>query len=262
MLVLLDPARRPVIGHRGDRAHAPENTLESLRQALAKGVDALEFDLHLSRDGVPVLMHDPTLDRTTDGRGAVSARTLAELHALDAGACFTPDGGRTFPWRGRGVRIPTLEEALADAPTLPLIIELKTVEVARPALEILRRTGDTGRVLIGSFLDDALRPFQDVGIPVSAASAELTRLYLPAVFGRRLSRQALPFQAMCIPRFHRRILPVPVRRYAAMMRAAGGATHVWTVNDPIVARRLWAKGVNGIISDDPAAILAARGGAA
>lgn len=259
MFLLVDPARRPVIGHRGDRAHAPENTLESLRQAVGKGVDALEFDLHLSRDGVPVLMHDPTLERTTDGSGEVALRSVQELQARDAGARYTADGGRSFPWRGRGVRIPTLEAALAAIPDLPLIIELKTTAVAGPALEVLRRTGNLGRVLIGSFIDAALRPFQDIGVPVSASSEALTGLYLPALFGQ--TPFPLPFQAMCIPRFQK-ILPLPVQGYAAMMRAAGGATHVWTVNDPRIARRLWVKGVNGIISDDPAAILAARGGAA
>ncbi len=257
MHVLLDPARRPVIGHRGDRAHAPENTLESLRQAVAKGVDALEFDLHLSRDGVPVLIHDPTLDRTTDGRGAVRARTVAELRRLDAGARFAR--GPERPWAGRGVRIPTLEEALAAAPGLPLIIELKSVEVARPALEIIQRTANAARVLIGSFIDEALLPFGEAGIPISAPSGALSRLYLPALFGRR--PHPLPFQSMCIPRYHR-VLPLPVRAFAAMMRASGGTTHVWTVNDPAVATRLWAVGVQGIISDDPGAILAVRGGAA
>jgi glycerophosphoryl diester phosphodiesterase len=259
MLVLLDPARRPVIAHRGDRAHAPENTLESLRQALAKGVDALEFDVHLSRDGVPVLIHDPTLDRTTDGRGAVDQRSVAELKTLDAGARFTADGGKSFPWRNRGVRIPTLEEALGAVPDIPLIIEMKTLTVARAALDVLQRTRNAARVLIGSFLDESLRPFQELGIPVSAASTLLSRLYLPALLGQR--RSPLPVQAMCIPRFHNS-LPLPVRGFAAMMRAAGGTTHIWTVNDPAVATSLWAKGVNGIITDDPAAILAVRGGAA
>ena len=259
MFVLLDPGRRPVIGHRGDRAHAPENTIASLRQAVAKGADALEFDLHLSKDGVPVLMHDPTLDRTTDARGAVRDRTVAELQQADAGARCVPVGGSGFPWRGQGVRIPTLEETLDAIPDLPLIIEMKSVEVARPALEVLQRTRNAGRVLIGSYLDPALVPFQEVGIPVSAPSGILSRLYLPALLRRRPS--PLPFQAMCLPRSHRS-LPLPLRGFAAMMRASGGATHIWTVNDPAVATRLWVAGVNGIISDDPAAILAVRGSGA
>jgi len=248
-----------VIGHRGNRAHAPENTVESLRQAVACGADALEFDLHLSRDGVPVVIHDPTLDRTTDATGPVRARTAAELARVDAGARFTADGGRTFPYRGQGIGVPTLEEALTAHGDQPLIIEMKTLEVARPALAILERHGVTRRVLIGSFIDEALLPFSDAGLPTCGAPLALARLYLPALFGAQPSD--LPYASMCIPRFHRG-LPVPVRQYARVMRALGRTVHVWTVNEPRVAQRLWAKGVSGIISDDPAAILAARGSAA
>jgi glycerophosphoryl diester phosphodiesterase len=258
MSVLLDPARRLVIGHRGNRAHAPENTVESFRQAIALGVDAVEFDVHLSADGKPVVMHDPTVDRTTDGTGTIASRTLAELKRLDAGARFTQDGGRSFPWRGRGLTVPTLEEALAATASVPVIIEMKTEAVARPALEVLQRTGEkmAARALIGSFIDDALEPFRAAGLPVGAASHALARLYLPAVLGAQ--PRSLPFDAMCIPRFHKG-LPLPVRRFARIMRALGGTTHVWTVNDAFVARRLWQAGINGMISDDPAVILAARG---
>ena len=84
-MILLDPDARPVIGHRGNRAHAPENTLESFREAVTLGVDAVEFDLRVSRDDALVVMHDQTLDRTTDGSGSVAMRTVAELRSLDAG---------------------------------------------------------------------------------------------------------------------------------------------------------------------------------
>jgi glycerophosphoryl diester phosphodiesterase len=254
-VLLLDPTRRPVIGHRGNRAYAPENTLRALTDAAALGVDAVEFDVHLSRDGVPVVLHDPTLDRTTDARGPVRERSVAELARVDAGARFSPDGGRSFPFRGAGIHVPTLEEVLGALSDLPLIIELKTVEVARPALDLLRRTGQLGRVLIGSFLDEALLPFRAAGVPVSAGSSTLARRYVPALLGHRPA--ALPFQALCIPRYHR-ILPLPVGAFAAMMRDAGGPTHVWTVNEPAQARRLWRLGVAGIISDDPGLILRTR----
>ena len=134
-MILLDPRARPVVGHRGNRAHAPENTLESMRQAVALGVDAVEFDLRVSRDGTLVVIHDETLDRTTDGSGPVALRTVAELKGLDAGARFTPDAGRTFPWRGRGVGLSTFDEMIESLPReLPCIIELKTPA----ATELLR----------------------------------------------------------------------------------------------------------------------------
>jgi len=125
-MILLDPQAKLVIGHRGNRAHAPENTLESLREAVTLGVDAVEFDLRVSRDGVLVVMHDPMLDRTTNGSGPVALRTVAELRSLDAGARFTRDEGRTFPWRGRGATVSTFDEVIESLPReLPCIIELK-----------------------------------------------------------------------------------------------------------------------------------------
>src|SRR5664279_6406052 len=122
VLILLDPHAKLVIGHRGNRAHAPENTLESLREAVALGVDAVEFDLRVSRDGALVVMHDETLDRTTNGSGPVALRTVAELGSLDAGARFTRDAGHTFPWRGRGATVSTFEEVIESLPReLPCI---------------------------------------------------------------------------------------------------------------------------------------------
>ena len=97
---LLDLSARPVIAHRGASAYAPENTLPAFELAVQQGADAFELDVRLTRDGAPVVIHDDTLERTTDLTGPVRARTLAELRAADAGHWFTPDGGRTMPFRG------------------------------------------------------------------------------------------------------------------------------------------------------------------
>ena len=97
--ILLDTSARPVIGHRGNRAHAPENTLESFAQAVAAGADAIEFDVRISLDGVPVVIHDPSVLRTTLAAGEIASMTFAELRELDTGAYFTPDSGATFPYR-------------------------------------------------------------------------------------------------------------------------------------------------------------------
>jgi len=115
-MILLDPLARPVIGHRGDRAHAPESTLASFRQAVALGVDAIEFDLRVSRDGVLMVFHDGMLERTTDATGALADRTAAELGRVDAGANFTRDGGRSFPWRGRGATVSTFDAIVESLP--------------------------------------------------------------------------------------------------------------------------------------------------
>ena len=109
-----------VIGHRGAAAYAPENTLPSFEHAVEVGADGVELDLHCTADGHLVVIHDDTLERTTDGSGAVEERTLEELRGFDAGYRFTPDRGETFPFRGRGVRIPTFEEVLAAVGGLPV----------------------------------------------------------------------------------------------------------------------------------------------
>lgn len=254
-VLLLDPSRRLVIGHRGARAVRPENTLQSLQHAVALGVDALEFDLHLAKDGVPVLHHDATLDRCTDASGPVRARTSLELGRISASHRFTPDGGRSYPFREARFAVPTLWEALEACPDIPLIIELKSVEVAEPALAVLRETGNLGRVLVGSFLDAALIPFRRAGVPFSPGAGTLKAKYAAGLL--RAKPKALPFQALCIPRFHY-VIPLPVTGFATMMRAAGGPTHVWTINDPARAAQLWRAGINGIITDDPALMLRTR----
>lgn len=254
-VILLDPTQRLVIGHRGASGVRPENTLPALVHAAELGVDALEFDLRLSKDGVPVVHHDATLERTTDGTGALRDLSSAELGRLSASHHFTLDGGRSFPFRDARFPIPTLRDVLEACPSLPFIIELKSVEVAEPALKVLRETGNLHRVLIGSFLDDALTAFTRAGVPVSPGTRTLMRLYAGAALGARPAR--LPFQALCIPRFHR-FVPLPVKGFARMMRGVGGATHVWPINDPARATQLWRAGINGIISDDPALMLRTR----
>jgi glycerophosphoryl diester phosphodiesterase len=257
-VILLDPQARPVVGHRGNRAHAPENTLPSFAEAVALGVDALEFDLHVSRDGVPMVFHDPTLDRTTDATGPVAARTAAELQRLDAGAQFTTDGGRTRPWRGRGATIPSFDQLVESVPrTLPLIVELKTPAAAAPLREAIRRHRIGHRVIVAGFDPAATRPLRGAGFALGASRPDVAALLLPALLRR--DPGPLPYQALCIPpRWHG--LPLPVAALARAIGRRGGCTHVWTVNDPAQARALWRAGVHGIISDDPGAILAARAG--
>jgi glycerophosphoryl diester phosphodiesterase len=253
---LLDPTARPVVGHRGNAAHAPENTLESFRQAVASGVDAIEFDVRLSGDGHVVVIHDATVDRTTDGTGRVSHSSLDALRRVDAGARFTPDGGKTFPYRRQGLTIPTFAEVLSAFPTLPLLIEIKSADAALPTRQLIEAHGAERRCVVASFHDDVTPTFAGSGIALGASTSDVRRLYLPALFGARRSR--VPFDTVCIPTRHRR-LPLPIRGLVRMLEPAKVNVHIWTVNDPGKARRLWKKGVRAIISDDPAAIIRERG---
>ena len=255
-MLLLDLSARPVIGHRGNRAHVPENTLESLLSAVAVGADALEFDVQVTRDGELVLLHDPTLDRTTDASGAVAGYTVAELRRVDAGARFTTDG-RHFPWRGRGLRIPRFDDVIEALPRdLPLIIEIKTPAATVALAAAIERHGLAGRVIVAGFDPESTRPLRGAPLALGARTPDVAALLIPALLRRPIAHPW--FHALCIPPWHRGI-PVPVAMLARTTRPFGVATHVWTVNDPAQARRLWASGVQGIISDDPARMLAVRG---
>jgi len=255
-VILLDPLARPVIGHRGNRAHAPENTLESFLEAVALGADALEMDLRVSSDGQLVVFHDPTLERTTDGRGAVAQHSVAELKRLDAGAHFTRDGGRSHPWRGRGVTVSTFDEIVEALPrSLPLIIELKTPAANEPLRQAVRRHDLAARIIVAGFDPRATRPLRGAGFALGASRHDVVAL-LPAAL-LRLRAKPRHVQALCIPqRFNG--VPVPIAALARCLRGSGAVIHVWTVNDPTEAHRLWRCGVQGIISDDPGLMLATR----
>jgi glycerophosphoryl diester phosphodiesterase len=256
MLCLLDPSARLVIAHRGNSMHAPEDTIESLRQGVALGADGIEFDLRLSADGVPVLMHDPTLDRTTDGVGPVAERTLAELRRLDAGYRFTRDGGRTYPYRGQGIGIPTLDDVLTTFPNTPTIVEIKAPEVTPAFISAVERHDAKDRILIGSFSEEAHRQLAGRGFLVSASKPDIKRLFVRAHLGLGAGR--VTYHACCAPPRWKRV-PVPVLRIARLLRRRGIPTHCWTVNDPRLARRLWDGGVNAVLSDDPGPMLALLG---
>ncbi len=254
-MILLDPLAKPVIGHRGNRAFSPEETLPSLLEAVALGVDALEFDLHVTRDGHLVLMHDPTLDRTTDHTGPVAQRTLAELQRIDAGYRFTTDGGTTFPWRGRGATIAAFDDVIAALPKdLPLIIELKTGAATEPMRHAARRHALASRVIVAGFSDGFTSPLYGEGFAIGASTAAVIRALPTALVGAQHRPRCAAF---CIPPSHNGI-PVPIARIVKSLRASQTPVHVWTVNSAAQALRLWQIGVNGIISDDPGLILRSR----
>jgi glycerophosphoryl diester phosphodiesterase len=205
---------------------------------------------------VLVVLHDPTLERTTDGRGPVDRHTLAQLQALDAGARFTSDQGRSFPWRGRGATIPSFDEVIESLPReLNLLIELKTPAATALVATAIRRHAIAHRVVVASDDDATTRPLWGAGIALGAGTGDVARLLLPALLRRRIAPRH--YRALCIPpQWHG--LPLPIAALARAVRASGTVTHVWTINDPDRALQLWRAGVQGIISDDPGAMLAAR----
>lgn len=255
MNVLLDPQARPVIGHRGNRAYAPENTIESMAQAVAAGADAIEFDIRLSADGIAVVHHDPTVVRTTSGHGAVERLTFAQLREFDAGANFSTDGGKTHPYRGKGHRIPSFDEVLEAFPSTPLLIEIKTPLASVAVRQAIEKHKAEERCLVDSLSRDALKIFADSKIAFGAASGDVARLMQEVLLGRPIT--PLAYKALCVPLQYYG-LPLPVRRFARVAPKYDCRVHVWTINSPVVAKDLWINGVNGIITDDPAMMLKLR----
>ena len=253
---LLDMGALPIVGHRGNAAHAPENTIESFRQAVDLGVDALEFDVHLSSDGHVVVIHDPTLDRTTDRSGRVDALPLATIREADAGARFTADRGTTWPYRGRSIMIPTLDEVLGAFPATPLLIEIKAATAARATRAAIERHSAVDRCIVASFMEAALEPFTGSGIARGASRGDTARLLWRAALRVPVTR--VNFRVMCMPPRYRG-LPLPVGGYARILAPMGVPVHVWTVDDPMEAARLRERGVRGIISNDPGRIIEGRG---
>lgn len=218
-------------------------------------MDAIEFDVHVTADGQPVVLHDPTVERTTLGAGAIAGLNARALAGLDAGARYSPDAGRSFPFRERGLRIPLLRDVLEQFPGTPVLIEIKTAAASAAVRRVVEELGAESRVVVESVDVNAMTPFAGSRIAVGAALPQIRRLLLPALLGRSVS--SLPYRTMCLPRSHRGV-PLPLRAIASSMRAAGVPVHVWTVNDAAVSLRLWQLGIRGIISDDPGAILRAR----
>jgi glycerophosphoryl diester phosphodiesterase len=255
--ILLDPAARPIIAHRGASADAPENTLEAFRLARGQGCDAFEFDVRTTRDGVPVLMHDPVVDRTTDRSGSVASMTLAELQAADAGARFTaPDG--SHPFRGTGVRAPTLVEVLRAFPDMPMLIEIKAREAQDAVAKVLLDERAPGRCVVASFKPGAMQAFRRPPFLTGASRSDAAALYWRIRLGLRSPEPRCLCYAM--PYRWKNRIEIPLPRFIAEARRHGRPVHVWTVDDADLARMLWARGAAGMITNKPGEMVAVRDG--
>ncbi len=252
---LLDPAAHPVIAHRGSSAEAPENTLPAFEAAMQRGADALELDVRLTADGAPVVIHDETLNRTTDRTGPVRSQTLADLRAVDAGSKFTPDRGRTRPYQGRGLQIPTLGEVLWTFPRTPVLVEIKEPEAQDAVRRVLLQEGAAERCVVASEHAEALRAFDEPPFARGASGPEISELYWSAFLRRRPT--APKYRLLSVPERHRG-LPVPTRTFLTAAAALGCPVHVWTVDSPGTARRLWQRGVAGVVTNVPGVIAEAR----
>ena len=248
-----EPGARPlVLGHRGASARAPQNTLAAFREAQSVGADGVELDVHLSADGVPVVIHDYHVDGTTDGHGAVSAMTLAEIRRLDAGIGFGP----AFA----GEPVPTLTEVLEaldhrmrvnielKAPPrglgVPLEAEGRLVQLEDAVAEVVVREGAQSRVWFSSFKPYSLYRIRQL-LPEVPCGLLMSPLTAPAALLAPLT----PMEAVHL---HHSMCRYWVVR---LLQRRGRRVVAWTVDDPVVIAKLTAYGVDGLISNDPGAVL-------
>ena len=258
---------RPIIfAHRGGAGEAPESTLGAMQAALAAnpGV-AIELDVHQSRDGHIVVIHDDTVDRTTNGTGAVAQLTLAELQALDAGFCATPgerrgtaargacrEGTGKFPFRGKGYRIPTLQEVLAQLPRETLIgMEVKAPGFEPKLAEVLRASGRLRRLIVGAARDD-------IAVRLRQLLPQVPH-YFPRWAGMRFATSIkLSNGRLSSPDYQVFATPQAASGMrldtAGLIQAArrlGVLVAYWTINDPEHIDRLLRLGADAIMTDYP-----------
>ena len=247
-----------VIGHRGSSGEAPENTLPAFARALAQGAVILETDVHATRDGVVVVYHDERVERTTDGAGAIAELDFTALRALDAGHRYSPDGGRSFPFRGQGLRIATFAEALAAFPGARFNVELKRDDAAlvEGTLDAVAAAGRAELTLLTAGDDAAMarlsRRLEETGLAPArgASTGDVLGFVRAALGGGEPPRGPMALQ---IPaEFGGR--PLVTRELVSFAHEHDVQVHVWTVNDPAEMHRLLDLEVDGLVSDYPSRV--------
>jgi len=250
----LPDGRTLVIAHRGGAEIFPENTIPAFLGSAKLGADILEMDVHRTADGIPVVIHDETVDRTTDGSGPVAGFTLDALKKLDAGYRFrSPDSPGEFPYRGRGLTVPTLREVFSALPARHLIVEVKEDDpaAADAVIALVREFGREEITLSASFHRDVLSRFRRKApeIATHASEGEVT-LFLPAAWLGLEGLLTPDYGAFLVPP-REGAVPVTTRRFIKAARNRNIFTAAWTVNDPAEMRDLLGKGIGGLVTDRP-----------
>lgn len=257
------PSRRPFMrhdsplffAHRGGSLLRPENTMPAFEHGMSFGADALELDIQQTRDGELVVIHDPTLDRTTSGSGPVARYALDELRTVDAGYHFTPDGGATFPYRGRGIAIPTLRQVFEQFPDTRINIDLKESTPDREARlwALIQEFAAEDRICAGCFTHTALVRFRRLtgGRVATSASPREVRSFVLAALSHTTGLWLRPaYDALQVPDTYGSVRIVSRTTVEAAHRL-GVDVHVWTVDERSHMEALLALGVDGLMTDRP-----------
>ncbi|MBN1331030.1 MAG: glycerophosphodiester phosphodiesterase [Candidatus Heimdallarchaeota archaeon] len=270
--------KRPlVMAHRGDSANTPENTLLAYNDAINLNVDVVETDLRVTKDNEVIFFHDARVDRTTDARGAVRSFTLAEIKKLDQGYWFkgVDELTGTFPFRGKGLQVQTIEEVLTRYPKMRFNMDIKDTfsDASYVLAQKLKELDAEDRVMIGSFHHKQLRTFRTIsGAPTSASPIEIWNfrnkiakwVHKNSNFDYSQEHQlkqeeilgkAQPYFALQIPEKFGPIKVFSDSKFIKVSHMLDIAIHVWTINDPGDMFRLLNWGVDGIFSDTPKMLL-------
>ncbi len=241
-----------VMAHRGDSVRAPANTMVAFAMAVDAGADVLEIDVHWTKDDAVVVSHDATVDAMSDGHGAIADMSLAQLKELDFGYRFSDDGGKTFPYRGKRVAIPTLREVLRTFPDVRVNMDIKPRRLGSLAtlMSDIDESRALARVLVASFHHETLRVVRRMNLSVATSASP--REVAAFVLGVKLRAHVVgrsPYVALQVPASVGTMAVVT----PAFVRAAhqrGVAVHVWTVDDATTMESLFDLGVDAIVSND------------
>ncbi len=220
----------------------------AFESAISLGVEHVETDIRVSADGTVFCLHDHTVNRTTDGFGALSSFSADEVARFDAG--YRHRQGSQYPYRGEGNKVPTFEEVAFSFPQVAIVVDMKEDSVVAPFAALVRKTGLGPRLIVGSFSDDRIERFRALtdGEVATSTGADLSRRWLMK------SRIGMPGgggpSALQLP-LQMRGLRLVDQKLVDVAHAAGLQVHVWTVNDVDQARRLFGMGVDAIVTDRP-----------
>ena len=260
--------------HQGGAFEAPSSTLYAIERAAELGATGIELDVHATADGVLVICHDQTVDRTTDGSGSIATLTAAELARLDNAYWFVPGAGaltgcapEDYPYRGQAPKDPafgvaplaTVLDLLDDYPGVALNLDIKTTAPVVASYEealadLIRSRGYQERTIVASFLDVATERFRALApdVATSAGSQAVAELW-QAVHRGELPREP-PYQVLQVP-LRSGDLMVVDEQFVQIAHQLGLAVHVWTINDPKDMADLVDLGVDGIMTDRPSVLV-------
>jgi glycerophosphoryl diester phosphodiesterase len=250
-------AKRPlVIAHQGGDGIRPGDTMVAFEHAVQIGADVLEMDAHITKDGQIILMHDEKVDRTTEGIGLIEDKTVEELMQLDAAYKWSNDNGKTFPYRGQGIQVPTLEGLFQKFPDMRYVIEIKLTQnpIDKPLCDLIRKYNMQDQAVIASFHDEAMRRFRETcpEVATSASRAEVTKFVLLGKI--LLSGLIMPQYESIQPPYDPQEsmnIPIMTKLFLREAHAKNIAVEPWTVDDPELMKQYIKWGVDGIMTDRP-----------